>query len=239
MPPSRRLAGEAMKLRYVSLTGADDAVAIADLNKIAEKYPFAEFAVLLMPEARGQSRVPTARWVSNFVREYKGAHKAAHLCGSAFLGFVAGEPGILDMMQGFRRIQLNLEFGDVDGKYEKENLLRQIRANPGFEFVIQYSDRNKNLLPRLREIPNHAILFDGSAGRGVSPQGWPAPLEGHFCGYAGGINPGNVLWNIEQIAHVAGDYETWIDMESGLRTDDRFDLDKVMRVLEISAPFAL
>jgi hypothetical protein len=29
----------------------------------------------------------------------------------------------------------------------------------------------------------------------------------------------------------------WIDMESGVRTDDRFDLTKVTRVLERTAPY--
>ena len=83
-------------------------------------------------------------------------------------------------------------------------------------------------------MPYHAILFDASAGRGVAPEGWPAPIPDHFCGYAGGINPGNVARHIELIKE-AGAEDTWIDMESGVRTENRFDLDKVREVLKIAA----
>ena len=114
--------------------------------------------------------------------------------------------------------------------------MAQIKAHPECQFIIQYTDRRAGLLPALAGLPNHAILFDASAGRGVAPEGWPAPLPGHFCGYAGGINPDNVAGHIDKIA-AAGAQDTWIDMESGVRTDDRFDLDKVRRVLKIAEPF--
>ncbi len=224
-----------MKLKYVSITGADDEVNIEDLNAISDQYPFVEWAILLLPEQEGSSRFPTIDWIKNFTKKYKGAHKAMHLCGDVFLGFVENDPGVLALMQGFNRVQLNLEFGDVEGKYDLSALFAQIKAHPEFEFIIQYTDKNNGLLSLLHDIPNHAVLFDESAGTGLSPKFWPAPLEGHFCGYAGGINPDNVAQNIDMIAQAAGDYETWIDMESGVRTDDRFDLEKVRQVLKITA----
>lgn len=228
-----------MKLRYVSITGADDAVSVADLNELGKQYPFIEWALLLMPEEMGGNRCPSAEWIGNFLKHYKGEHKAMHLCGSALLDFIENKAGILDLMKGFHRIQLNLEFGNVEGKYDPGKLLEQMKAHPEFEFVIQYTDKRKNFLPHLRGIPNHALLFDGSAGRGVSPKQWPAPVDGHFCGYAGGISPDNVQMNLKNISQVAFGHETWIDMESGVRTADRFDLEKVRRVLEFSAPFAV
>jgi len=228
-----------MKLKYVAITGADDGVSVEDLNAVARDFPFVEWALLLMPERTGQNRFPSKKWLKDFAGHYKGAHKAMHLCGSAFLGFIENKPGILETMKGFRRIQLNLEFGDVDGKYDPKKLIAQIKTHPDFEFVIQYTEKRRDLLATLRQIPNHAILFDGSAGRGVSPQQWPAPLAGHFCGYAGGLRPENVLENIEKIAQVAGDYETWIDMESGVRTDDRFDLAKVRQVLSLASRWVM
>lgn len=228
-----------MKLKYVAMTGADDGVKVEDLSAVASEFPFVEWALLFMPESAGQNRFPSKKWLRDFSEHYKGAHRAMHLCGSAFLGFVENKPEILGTMKGFRRIQLNLEFGDVDGKYDPKKLIAQIKAHPDFEFVIQYTEKRKDLLSALQKIPNHALLFDGSAGRGVSPQQWPAPVAGHFCGYAGGLRPENVQEHIEKIAHVAGDRETWIDMESGVRTDDRFDLAKVRQVLSIAAPWVL
>ena len=48
-------------------------------------------------------------------------------------------------------------------------------------------------------------------------------------GYAGGIGPDNVVDVLRDIGPVR---PTWIDMESGVRTGDKFDLAKVRRVLE-------
>jgi phosphoribosylanthranilate isomerase len=81
------------------------------------------------------------------------------------------------------------------------------------------------------------VLFDESAGRGISPDSWDAPLPGHFCGYAGGMNPDNVEANIKMIEKVAAGHTTWIDMESGVRTNDRFDLGKMRKVLEVTKPY--
>lgn len=227
------------KLKYVSITGADDVVAIADLNAIGAEYPFVEWAVLWLPEQAGKSRCPSLAWIENFIATCEGAHKALHLCGSAFLGFSQNKPDVMRMMKGFNRIQLNLEFGNVEGKYDLAAMLSQIRAHPEFEFIIQYTDRRRDLLPLLKDIPHHAILFDQSAGRGIAPDSWPAPINGHFCGYAGGINPDNIAGNIEKIAKESGSAQIWVDMESGVRTNDRFDLAKVRRVLELSKPFTL
>lgn len=226
-----------MKLRCVSITGADDGVTIADLSRMAGQYPFVEWAILFMPEMAGQARAPSPGWIRNFVATYRGRHMAMHLCGSALTGFAAGKPEIVDMMRGFRRIQLNLEFGDVEGRYDMDALLAQVSAHPQFEFIFQYTDKRHDLLPRLAGIKSHALLFDASAGRGVAPDCWPAPIDGHACGYAGGINPGNVAAHLDKIA-AAGVQETWIDMESGVRTDDHFDLRKVEDVLRQCASFA-
>lgn len=226
-----------MKLKYVAITGADDGVKVEELNALQNEYPFVEWALLYMPERAGEKRFPSEKWLKDFSANYKGAHRAMHLCGGAFLDFAAGKPEILNVMKGFRRIQLNLEFGNVDGKYDPQKLIKQIKAHPEHEFVIQYTEKRKNLLPVLATIPNHAILFDGSAGAGVLPGSWPSPLAGHFCGYAGGLKPENIKDNIEKIAKAAGAAETWIDMESGVRTDDNFDIGKVRQVLSIARPW--
>ena len=56
--------------------------------------------------------------------------------------------------------------------------------------------------------------------------------KGAFCGYAGGLNPDTIGDALAAIAARVPDGQPyWIDMESGVRTDDRFDLDKCERVL--------
>ena len=64
-------------------------------------------------------------------------------------------------------------------------------------------------------------------GRGAAPPSWPKAREGAFCGYAGGLNPDIIGVTLPVIAAcVPAGQPYWIDMESGVRTDDRFDLDK-------------
>lgn len=227
-----------MQLKYTSITGADDAVDPKELVKLSKEFPTAEWAILLLPARAGTNRFPTKEWIKNFSKEAKGLNTAMHLCDEALLGFIRGDKEILDLMSGFQRIQLNLKFGDVEGKYDPADLVKRVKENPQFEFIIQYGKDKKGLLPLLKDVPNHAVLFDESAGRGISPDSWDAPLPGHFSGYAGGLKPDNVAQNLETIAKVAAGHTTWIDMETGVRTDDKFDLAKVRRVLEISAPYA-
>ena len=226
-----------MHLKYCSITGADDAVQISDLSKLAAEFPFLETAILLLPARAGTPRFPKLEWIETFGATYTGNNAAMHLCDDGFLGFIAGHQEIRNLMRGFQRIQLNLKFGDVEGKYDPLELVARVSEAPQWQFILQYTADKNELLPLFEDVPNHAVLFDESAGRGVSPDRWDAPLPGHFCGYAGGMNPDNVEANLKMIQNVADGHMTWIDMESGVRTDDRFDLDKMRRVLEIAAPY--
>lgn len=226
-----------MKLEYCSITGADDQVDIEYLSQLSQQFPFVEWAILLLRNRAGQPRFPTTAWIENFSQNSQGQNKAMHLCDDGFLGFIAQDPEIRSLMSGFQRIQLNLKFGDVEGKYDPEELVARVRENPQYQFILQYTNDKHGLLPLFKNVPNHAVLFDSSAGRGMTPDCWDAPLTGHFCGYAGGLNPDNLQDNLNMISAATGDYTTWIDMESGVRTDDRFDLNKVSRVLSIAAPY--
>lgn len=227
-----------MKLEYCSMTGADDEIDPADLAALSREFPFVEWAILLMPSRAGTPRFPKPEWIGKFSRACAGLNTAMHLCDDGFLGFVAGRKDILDLMSGFQRIQLNLKFGDVEGKYDPAELVARVKALPQWQFILQYTKEKQGLLPLFDDVPNHAVLFDASAGQGISPDRWDAPLPGHFCGYAGGMNPDNVAQNLEMIFKAASGQTTWIDMETGIRTDDHFDLKKVRRVLEIAAPYA-
>jgi phosphoribosylanthranilate isomerase len=157
-----------------------------------------------------------------------------HLCGTGFLDFVAAKPGLLRRMERFQRIQLNLDVGEVEGRYDLDTLARRVRESAPWEFILQYAGERPDLLARFAGIRNHSLLFDASAGRGIAITEPPVPIAGHACGYAGGIHPGNVAQILAAIAHVVPSGETWIDMESGVRTDDRFDLAKVRQVLDVA-----
>lgn len=227
-----------MQLKFCSMTGADDDVNPAELLALSRAFPFVEWAVLLMPSRAGTPRFPTLSWIDGFIEMHRAGNTAMHLCEDALTGFSAGDHAVLGLVEQFKRIQLNFKFGDIDGKYDIGELVERVRAMPRQQFIIQYAEDKKNLLPLFKNIPNCAVLYDASAGRGVAPEKWDAPIDGFFCGYAGGLNPDNVAHHLGLISTAAAGHTTWIDMESGIRTNDRFDLKKVRSVLETAAPFA-
>ena len=58
-----------------------------------------------------------------------------------------------------------------------------------------------------------------------------APNWSSYTGFAGGINEDNVDRICSTISLNPIEKEVWIDLESGARTNDKFDLEKVYRIL--------
>jgi phosphoribosylanthranilate isomerase len=78
------------------------------------------------------------------------------------------------------------------------------------------------------------VLLDASGGQGIDTPVEVAPAFSALkVGYAGGINPDNVAEKLTYLLEHVETGDFWIDMESGVRTNDWFDLDKVYTVLEI------
>ncbi|RYD73538.1 MAG: phosphoribosylanthranilate isomerase, partial [Verrucomicrobiaceae bacterium] len=73
--------------------------------------------------------------------------------------------------------------------------------------------------------------YDPSGGRGVAPTRWPINQSPRIVGYAGGITPENCRAVLDQVGELS-QQGFWLDMESGVRTDDWLDLDKCTSVLE-------
>lgn len=223
-------------LSCVAITGPDDAVNIGDLNAMAEQFPYVEWALLCEPEAAGTARAPSFEWIDEFMREAKG-HRAVHMCTSALIGLSNGEEKFRRIVAGFDRIQLNFKYRDAGDSVNLPGLVAQVKSFPDKTFIFQYGGKYMKLLSAFKGCGNMALLFDASAGSGTLPGSWPAPVEGFVCGYAGGLSPDNVVAQIRAIAKAAPGYTTWIDMESGVRTNDVFDLTKVRCVLEAAAPY--
>ena len=76
-----------------------------------------------------------------------------------------------------------------------------------------------------------SVLLDASGGRGIDTTIKPLFRHGLKVGYAGGINPDNVGDKLYQLLRDTKE-DFWIDMESGVRTNDKFDLNKVYKVLK-------
>lgn len=232
----------------VTITGADDAVDPALLDEIGREYPFVEWGILFSQSREGQPRYPTASWREKFywATFYRGQYysTAAHLCGKSVDALLASyEYYKNEVTMGFDAIQINKL--TTENKGEIFTFAKSVEDEQ--DIILQYNDNTNVLLNGLYEdeVPeNLRILFDASGGKGLSAQetgGWPdipEPFSSNLAyGYAGGLNETNIEQAMFEIQQMHKDVEegwTWVDLETGARTEDKFDIDKVLRILEIA-----
>lgn len=223
-----------MKIKYCTITGADDQVDPEDLVSLSYRYPFVEWGILFSLDREKTSRYPSERWVYDFLDAAENymidINRSAHLCGYYAEQFVKCDPKIFSLLNHFQRVQLNINFRK--SKIDPDSIHMQIQFAGTRPVITQYNEDNKWAWCSFKDLPNHEVLYDGSGGRGIVGD-WIPPLPLVTCGYAGGLTPDNLADELEKIGQVAGDHEIWIDMESGVRTDNQLDLEKVERVLQI------
>jgi len=238
-----------MKLKYVTITGADDKIDIKYLTRISEDFPFVEWGILISSTKSGQPRFPSIKWIETISnKRSENMNVSAHLCGEIVRKMLIGDrepddwafyPEVFLKERGVNcRIQINSNIGK--SKYNAEvftkNLTTTLFHYPGVSFITQYHKGNKDIL--WMDLTHYGIrqhiLFDSSGGKGLYTfdEPPPVPIRGFFCGYAGGINPDNVQTLLDVLDNM-GKGICWIDMETGVRdSDDNLDLNKVVDVLE-------
>ena len=226
-----------MKLQHITFTGIDGKTDLGALWDLQGQYPIVEFGVLVSKNWRENgNRYFNPSYLDTL--ESRDLNLSAHLCGSIARAAVHGdlEP-FLDWAIAypyiFNRCQLNIatsannpscfayEGGITD--YFEEIILQQKSVedcplwigSPASDYVT--------------------VLFDASGGQGIDTPIKVMPVI-HKVGYAGGISPENVAEKLTYLMENPDVGDFWIDMESGVRTDDWFDIDKVRRVLEICEP---
>ena len=213
---------EAARPVGLTFTGVDEWTDTARLKALAEAHPGVEFAVLAGTRTGSEPRFPAVPVIERL--KASGVRCAIHLCGRLARGALKGGAAAEEaagLAAGVGRVQINSG---------------SLQATSAAEFAVRTE------LPVIMQVRSAADiaattdagisgLWDRSGGRGVDDRLiWPnAPLEAHI-GYAGGIRPGNAA-AAAAAAHRLAAGPTWIDMESGVRTGDRFDLDKVEMVI--------
>jgi hypothetical protein len=250
-----------MKLKYVTLTGADSSVQPEELVALSKKYPFVEWAILFSQSKSGTTpRYPGHDWVLDLLKiaESTPMNLSAHLCGKWVDDALKGEITFLkdaEMNKAFRRVQLNMGKDRLQGAFKNKQLVYAIiAAEKQVIFGGNYAAIIAN--GQFFDTTGTYPLFDASGGRGIAATEWPKPLtyteyavvDGQqdeqktvFCGYAGGLGPDNILAELKRIEEVVGDATIWVDMESRVRTKDkagdRFDLAKCEQVLQVAQPW--
>lgn len=218
-------------LKQITFTGVDERTDLERLQKLQKKYPLAEFGVLISKNWSTNGN----RYMDpdNFSKlKGMGLNLSLHVCGA-----LAGEAikndfsnirSLVDLSM-FNRSQLNV--ATKKPVAETKNLVVPHELN---EIIIQ--QKNIEYLDIYRTIENptgFSVLLDASGGNGIDT-GINVVNSDEFSkvGYAGGMNPENVGQKLRILLNQSSK-PFWIDMESGVRTNDWFDLDKVEMVLEI------
>lgn len=196
-----------MKPHFLTFTGIDADTDLDRVHDLSRRYPL-EWGVLFSPDRQGkESRYPTMDVIDQF-REVP-VVKSAHLCGGYSKMIMANAPIPLDLLR-FTRVQVNSRKPDPAriARFAAGRLLTGIMQTRELEFP---------------EDEGVAILFDRSGGFGRPPEAWPKHPGNRLVGYAGGISPDNIN---KVLADVDSSGPYWLDMESGIRTNDKLDLDK-------------
>ena len=241
-----------MKIKKVTITGADNDTDIREMVKISQQYPFVEWGILFSPKRLGEPRYPDYWWLSDLrtKRIEQKMNLSAHLCGGYTREMLMGKTDYLDNMPIknflaiFSRFQLNFNVSRTELDCDKFfPLLKKL----GWNFILQHNNSNEMIcnesIIRLQPI---SFLYDSSGGRGTIASEWKSPIGdfGHppkifFTGYAGGLSPENLAEELIKIEKVCNDLdansEIWIDVESRVRTNGKLDMKKVKSFLEIAS----
>ena len=223
-----------MNKTRVTFTGIDALTDIDALCAIQKEHPWVEFGLLVAKSRQGkENRYPDLSIIEKL--EGRGLNLACHVCGSLAKDSVKENNLLaLDRFLGWRlstfnRVQFNIANNDnipgmvyFDAPYFVGEIILQ-----------QHPDRPLRTVYSKRPV---SILYDASGGEGKERDFVPEKHD-FRTGYAGGINPSNAAEKFARLekSGLCGDF--WIDMESGVRTDDRFDLEKVRAVIEALAPY--
>lgn len=246
-------------------TRIQDLVNLSDYNPFVEWGVLMREAGQAGRRSNGEvSRFPSSATMKNLVRaSYDSPVKiqlAAHLCDAAVLMALDARDvgGLIDMViepeniggahHAFARVQINT--------HGEPHALREGWFSPlmksGKEIILQLDGvtslcaltelRSRACLDSASDALVIADIFSGlhdlSHGAGVLPDAWPRPISDlKWTGYAGGLGPHNLAEQLPRIIEASGEAPTWIDMETHVRTDGRFDVSKVRECLEIVRPF--
>ena len=214
-----------MKPVRMTFTGVDARTDLARVMRIGRLHPHVEFAVLVGSRTGdpGANRYPHLCDVRDFSRAAReaGVRCAVHLCGRYSRAVMKQQwEGPLFVTFGFDRVQVN-------ASHYKMGAVKAFADLAGIKVIVQWRGCEATVYPEI------AFLHDESGGRGVyGIKDWP--LVGRWSGFAGGLTAENIADAVAFVRATAP-MGSWLDMETGVRTENWFDLDKVDAVIAAAA----
>ncbi len=234
-----RLWSNYMKL---SITGADNLVNIQDLKRIVNKYPHLELAILLLKEKEGTLRNPSAQWRRDFTAHINKKNSAIHLCGKQVFDEILSKnfenTDLFQELKAVGKIQININAKqDIFTVEQIHEIYHRLIGND-LKIILQYHSRSEDYIVDFLE-KNYSskvdILLDSSLGKGIVTTSFVVPERlqkfNLNIGFAGGISPDNISDIHEKIKNnFQKNY--WLDLESGCRTHNEFDLMKMYQLCD-------
>ena len=230
-----------MQLERVSISGIDESASQEELKEVHAEFPFVEWS-LLIHNGPPRPRYPSAAW-RNRLLERSGemsfvAHLEADLCREVFSGRIHPDLNL----SAYKRVQFNFS-RELD--YFVKLAPISLHHLPKLNYIVQIprlDDQNIGLAQRIQSQGlDVSILYDGSWGRGILPENWPAPSAEFGTGMAGGLSPDNLEEQLAKISALPGPRPTWIDLETNVRDpiSDTIDFERVRTCLIIARDYVI
>lgn len=229
-------------LVLISFVGVDEKTNFDDIEYFESKYP-CEWSVLYSDSKSvgNYVRYPSYDFCDKFLKwgKSRGWLTSLHLCGSSIERYLKQDKDIIDLCSNAYRIQLNFNIQSFPSYEKLASDLIDMMTNHNHSIILQQNKTKSNFnLCFLKTISsslygNINILYDGSGGFGREISEVHPPNSRHFTGYAGGIKPENVAKIVDLIEkNNPNQQKYYIDMESGVRTDNIFSIEKCRQVVE-------
>lgn len=159
-----------------------------------------------------------------------------HLCGDGVRQFLKEKSEIINLSHFFERVQLNFSISE----YDQDDLfdhIEHLASGNSFtgNIILQQNKSKKEFNKKFVNNNRIVFLFDGSGGFGRVLDAPEQPITGNYCGYAGGIGPDTVEDILIKIYKLKSDANFYIDMESKIREDNYFSIEKCQKVIEIAS----
>lgn len=220
--------------RMLTFTGVDNQTTVLALKHLTHSFSNIEFGILVSQnntDSDEVNRFPNFETIDKILNAGL-PNVSCHICGGLARRYVhTGDFSEVrdflgqERVDKFSRFQLNIR--GYDG-------FKPFYINEDIKVIIQVSDAKsyRYFWDMNRLNPNKvSALIDYSGGQGkLGCFNYVSDGDEYF-GYAGGIN-------LENIAYLTGyiegrneyDVNYWLDMESSVRTDDWFDINKVREI---------
>ncbi len=224
-------------LSICTFTGVDAKTDLGRVVEMSRKYPFLEFGILLSMSPEDKD----ARYMSpSIIKEImsflygNAVNTALHLCGGAVQEFLVGNKQITTLADLAGRVQLN--FNADKSLFNIQALDAIFKGREPKKIITQHRPGNFSL-SSVVSAPNHQVLYDLSAGRGVMAESWDDAFTNKHTGFAGGLGPDYIAEQIVLIEKASEGQNCWIDMETRIRSNGYLDLNQCEAVADYVKPF--